>query len=113
MDSNLKGERHSCSRSLVCSVRGSLNAGTLVCQVFHWFYVGAPRATTSYKACINVLLSSDKLHLELLDRMIDTHGKLTVFARCTYRSAKEATQNYTLLEADFKSISEKLVITIA
>ena len=44
--------------------RGSLNAGTLVGQVFHWFYVGAPRVTTSYKACINVLLSSDKLHLE-------------------------------------------------
>ena len=35
--------------------RGSLNAGTLVGQVFHWFYVGAPRAhaTTSYKACIH------------------------------------------------------------
>ena len=28
--------------------RGSLNTGALVCQVFHWFYVGAPRATTSY-----------------------------------------------------------------
>ena len=41
--------------------RGSLNAGTLVSQVFHWFCVGAPRATASYKACINVLLSSDKL----------------------------------------------------
>ena len=93
--------------------RGSLNAGTLVCQVFHWFYVGNPRATTSYKACINALLSSDKLHLELLARLIHTHGKLTIFARCSYRSAKEATQNYNLLEADFMSLSEKLVITIA
>ena len=27
--------------------RGSLNAGTLVCQVFHWFYVGSHHATTS------------------------------------------------------------------
>ena len=92
--------------------RGSLNAGTLVCQVFHWFYVGSPRATTSYKACINALLSSDKLHLELLARLVDTHGMHNVFARCSYRSAKEATQNYTLLEADFMTLSEKLVITI-
>ena len=93
--------------------RGSLNAGTLVCQVFHWFYVGSPRATTSYKACINALLSSDKLHLQLLARMIDTHGKLTAFARCTHRSAKEATRNYSLLPADFKLITGKLIITIA
>ena len=91
----------------------SLNAGTLVCQVFHWFYVGSPRATTSYKACINALLSSDKLHLELLARLVETHGMHNVFARCSYRSAKEATQNYILLDADFKSLSEKLVITIA
>ena len=91
--------------------RGSLNAGTLVGQVLHWFYMGALRATTSYRACINVL--PDKLHLELFSRLIDTHGKLTVFARCSHRSAKEATQNYTLLQADFKSISDKLVITIA
>ena len=93
--------------------RGSLNAGTLVCQVFHRFYVGSPRATTSYKACINALLSSDKLHLELLAPSVDTHGMRNVFARCSYRSAQEATQNYILLEADFKSLSEKLVITIA
>jgi len=93
--------------------RGCLNTGTLVGQVLHWFYVGAPRATTSYRACINVLLSSNKLHIEILNRLIDTHGKLTVFDRCTYRSAKEATQNYTLLEADFKSISDKLVIKAA
>ena len=93
--------------------RGCLKAGTLVGQVFLWFYVGNPRATTSYRACINVLLSSDKWHLKLLARMIDTHGKLIVFARCSYRSAKEATQNYNLLEADFMSLSEKLVITIA
>ena len=93
--------------------RGCLNAGTLVGQVFHWFYVGAPRATTSYRACINVLLSSDKLHLQLFARMIDTHGKPTVFARCTHRSAKETTQNYSLLPADFKLITQKLIITIA
>ena len=95
--------------------RGSLNAGTLVGQVLHWVYVGAPRATTSYRACINVLLSSNKLHLELLNRLIDTHGKLTVFARdrCTYRSAHEATQNCILLEADFKSISDKLTTKAA
>ena len=76
--------------------RGSPNAGTLVCQVSHWFYVGNPRATASYKACISALLPSDKLHLDLLARLIHTHGKLTVFARCSYRSAKEATQNYVL-----------------
>ena len=93
--------------------RGCLNAGTLVGQVFHWFYVGNPRATTSYRACINVLLSSDKLHLKLLARMIDTHGKPIVFARCTHRSAKESTQNYSLLPADFKLITQKLIITIA
>ena len=35
-------ERHSCSRSLVHVLdRGSLNAGTLVGQVFHRFYVGS------------------------------------------------------------------------
>ena len=85
--------------------RGSLNAGTLVCQVFHWFYVGNPRATTSYKACINALLSSDKLHLGLLARLIHTHGKLTVFARCSYRSAKEATR----ITFYWKQISCRLV----
>ena len=93
--------------------RGSLNAGTLVCQVFHWFYVGPPRATTSYKACINALLSSGKLHLELLTRLVDTHGMRNIFARCSHRSSQEAKQNYILLEDDFKSLSEKLVITIA
>ena len=93
--------------------RGSLSAGTLVCQVFHWFYVGSPRATTSYKACISALLSSDKLHLELLARMVETHGMHNVFARCSYRCAQEATRNYILLEADFMSLSGKLVITIA
>ena len=93
--------------------RGCLNAGTLVGQVFHWFYVGSPRATTSYRACINVLLSSDKLHLQLLARMIDAHGKPTVFARCTHRSSKESPQNYSLLPSDFKLITDKLIITIA
>ena len=61
---------------------GSLNAGTLVCQVFHRFYVGAPGATTSYTACINVLLSSKKLHLRLMKSMVD--GVDTVFACCTH-----------------------------
>ena len=93
--------------------RGSLNAGTLVCQVFHWFYVGSPRATASYKACISALLSSDKSHLVLLARLVETHGMRNVLARCSYRSAQEATQNYIILEADFMSLSEKLVITIA
>jgi len=93
--------------------RGCLKAGTLVGQVFHWFYVGAPRATTSYRACINVLLSSDKLHLQLLARMIHAHGKPNVFARCTHRSSKESPQNYSLLQADFKLITDKLIITIA
>ena len=90
---NVKGRDLELLRIARVLGRGSLNAGTLVCQVFHWLYVGAPRATTSYKACINVLLSSDKLHLELLNRLIDTHGKPTVFARCSYRSAHEVTQN--------------------
>ena len=79
------------------------------------------RCTSCYnlvKACINVLLSSKKLHLRLLKSMADAHGKVTaaVFARCTYRSATEleATHNnYILLEADFKSISDKLVIKTA
>ena len=55
---------------------GSLNAGTLVWQVFHRFYVGAPRATTSYKACINVLLSSKNLHMRLMKSMADVHGNI-------------------------------------
>ena len=52
--------------------------------VFHWFYVGSPRATTSYKTCISVLLSSNQLHLRLLKSMVRTHRKGTAFARCTY-----------------------------
>ena len=51
--------------------KGSLNAGTFVAQVFHWFYVGRPRDTTSYRACINVLLSSSKVHLDLLRKMTE------------------------------------------
>ena len=74
---------------------------------FHWFYVGSPRATTSY---INVLLSSKQLHLRLLRSMVHTHGKHTVFARCTYRSAHEATQNYILIEDDFPVAIGKLAI---
>ena len=52
---------------LICMIarvlgRGSLHAGTLVCQGSHWFYVGSARAAAAYKACINVLLSSQQLH---------------------------------------------------
>ena len=96
---------------------GRLNAGTLVGRFSGFALVlcgpGAPRATTSYRARINVMLSSNELHIELLNRLIDTHGKLTVFARCTHRSQKEATQNYALLQADFKLISDKLAIKAA
>ena len=51
-------------------------------------------------------------HLGLLKSMVHTHGKGTVFARCTYRSAHEATQNHILLEADLKSIRGKLKLVI-
>ena len=52
------------------------------------------RATTSYKACINIMLSSKKLYLRLVQNMVDVHGVITVVAGCTYRSSREATQNH-------------------
>ena len=52
----------------------------------------------------HVLLS----YLRLLKSMIETHGKDTVFAHCTFRSVKEAPLNYMLVDADFKVIKEKL-----
>jgi len=58
--------------------KGSLNAGTFVVQVFHWFYVGRPRATTSYRACVNVLLSSSKVHIRMLNKMMQVHSVQTV-----------------------------------
>ena len=48
--------------------RGSLDAGTFDVQVFHWFYVGGPRATTPHVhqdfVDVPVLLSSGKAHLQ-------------------------------------------------
>ena len=70
--------------------------------------MGNPRTTTSYKACVNVLLSSKKLHHRPLRSMVDTHREYSVFARCTHRSAKEATMNYIVLEDDFELIRDKL-----
>ena len=70
--------------------------------------MGNPRATTSYKACANVLLSSKKLHLRLLiiKSMVDTHGEdsAAVFARCTHQSTKDAAMNCIVLEDDFELI---------
>ena len=80
--------------------KDSLNDGTFVAQVFHWFYVGRPRATTSYRACVNVLLSSSKVHLNLLRKMTKAHSALTVFDRCKYRSHSEATQKYIVTSLD-------------
>ena len=88
--------------------RGSLNAGIFVAQVFHWFYVGRPRATTSYRACVNVLLSSSKVHLNLLQKMTEAHSALTVFDRCKYRSHSEATQNYILTSLDLHNIRQRV-----
>ena len=90
--------------------RGSLNAGTFVAQVFHWFYVGRPRATTSYRACINVLLSSEKVHLNLLRKMTEAHSILTVFNACKHRSQVESTctQNYHVTSLDQLSIRARL-----
>lgn len=88
--------------------RGSLNAGTFVVQVFHWFYVGRPRATTSYRACINVLLSSEKVHLHLLRKMAEAHSILTVFNACKHRSQMEQTHIYTVSSLDRAKILERL-----
>jgi hypothetical protein len=90
--------------------RGSLNAGTFVAQVFHWFYVnvGRPRATTSYRACVNVLLSSEKVHLNLLRKMTEAHSLLTIFNACKHRSQVESTQNYHVTSLDQLSIRARL-----
>jgi len=92
--------------------RGSLNAGTFVVQVFHWFYVGRPRATTSYRACVNVLLASSKVHLRMLKKLMQVHSIQTVFDRCKYRSHSEATQNYIRTSLDLHNIRQR-VSTIA
>ena len=92
--------------------KGSFNAGTFVVQVFHWFYVGRPRATTSYRECVNVLLSSSKVHLSMLKKMMQVHSIQTVFDRCKYRSHSEATQNYILTSLDLHNIRQR-VSTIA
>ena len=88
--------------------RGSLNAGTFVVQVFHWFYVGRPRAATSYRACVNVLLSSEKVHISLLKKMIRVHSLQSVFDRCSHRSEKEMTHIYTVSSLDRSKIRERL-----
>ena len=88
--------------------RGSLNAGTFVVQVFHWFYVGRPRATTSYRACVNVLLSSEKVHLNLLRKMTEAHSLPTVFNACKHRSQNESTQNYIVTSLDQLNIRARL-----
>jgi len=88
--------------------RGSLNAGTFVVQVFHWFYVGRPRATTSYRACVNVLLSSSKLHLSMLKNLTQVHSIQTVFDRCSHRSQKEMPHIYTVSSLDRSKIREQL-----
>ena len=90
--------------------KGSLNAGTFVVQVymFHWFYVGRPRAATSYRACVNVLLSSSKVHLRILIKMMQVHSIQTLFDRCKYRSHKEMTHIYTVSSLDRSIIRERL-----
>ena len=88
--------------------KGSLNAGTFVVQVFHWFYVGRPRASTSYRACVNVLLSSSKVHLRMLKKLMQVHSIQTVFDRCKYRSQKEMTHIYTVSSLDRSKIRERL-----
>ena len=88
--------------------RGSLNAGTFVAQVFHWLYVGRPRAATSYRACVNVLLSSEKYHLYLLRKMAQAHSLLTVFDACKHRSKTEMTQNSILTPLDQLNIRARL-----
>ena len=88
--------------------KGSLNAGTFVVQVFHWFYVGRPRATTSYRACVNVLLSSSKVHLRMLKQMMQVHSIQTVFDRCSHRSQQELTHIYIVSSLDRSKIRERL-----
>ena len=88
--------------------KGSLNAGTFVVQVFHWFYVGRPRATTSYRACVNVLFSSSKVHVSLLHKMMQVHSLQTVFGRCPHRSQKEMAHICTVSSLDRSKIRERL-----
>lgn len=88
--------------------KGSLNAGTFVVQVFHWFYVGRPRATTSYRACVNVLLSSSKLHLSMLKNLTQVHSIQTVFDRCSHRSQTEMAHIYTVSSLDRSKNRERL-----
>ena len=94
--------------------RGSPNTGTFVVQVFHWFYVGSPRATTSYRACVNVLLSSEKVHIDisLLKKMIRVHSLQSVFDRCSHRSQREQTQIYTVSSLNRSKLREQLQLSL-
>ena len=71
---------------------GSLEAATLVLQVYHWKFVGRPCALTSYRSVqvVNVLTSMRQRHLRLLRSMIAVHGADKAFEYCTYRSEKES-----------------------
>ena len=62
----------------------------------NWFHVWSPRATASYRACVNVLLSSEKVRLRFLRENVQVYSIQSIFDRCQYRSQKEATQNYTV-----------------
>ena len=98
------------SKQLGC---GSLEAGTLVVQQFHWKFVGRPRALTSYRSVVNVLSSSlslcyRKKHLRLLKNMVHAHGIEKVLENCTYRSERESRHYYTVSKEDFDSCREKL-----
>ena len=54
---------------------------------------------TSYKACINVLLSSKKLHLRLLKSMVETHRKGAVCI-CSLHLQQECKGSDTELHPD-------------
>ena len=63
---------------------------------------------------VNVLLSSSKVHLNLLRKMAEAHSVLTAFDRCKYRSHSEATQNYIVTSLDQHSIRERpSAVTVA
>jgi len=103
-------ERLEIAKQLGC---GSLEAGTLVVQQYHWKFVGRPRALISYRSVVNVLLSSlslcyRKMHLHLLKNMVEAHGIEKVFENCTYRSERESRHYYTVSKEDFDSCREKL-----
>ena len=71
-------------------------------------------ATTSHRAYVNVLLSSSKVHLNLLRKMAQAHSAQTLFGRCKYRSHTEATQNYIVTSLDQHNIRERLpAVTVA